>query len=699
VVSLRGRAVIHNRLAGLFFARNVPHFLTEVLAARFGIAGFHLTVGAASAASAVALGQAANLLRAGKVDVVLAGGAETLPITNVIGLQTLGVCAEGKGSPFSGEPGISFGEGAAFLVLESLEHARARGAPILAEILGFGVTSDAYDVISNDPSGDGLFRSMAAALSDAGVARGEIDWIRASGTGNRDQDLAETLAIQRLYAGGTPPPTSSLDSFFGHVNGVSPALGLAGAVAAQNAGFIPPTASFTTSRPGCGLDYVPNEARPAEIRHFLSNSAAFGGVNAVLVGGRFHPSRPQRDPALDEVVITGMGVVSPIGHGLEAFRAALSRGESGIGELDRFSTGDLGCRRAGLVRELQPRRLTPTLDLRRADRIAQFAAVAAGLALRDAGLEGGALPAERKGVVMGMAHGPVASHEVFFRTLFAGPATPALGKLMLEMGRFAVTSRVSHLHQLRGYGTTLTGGIGSGLHALIHAFEHLRQNDSVDAVVVVAADEIGALYFQLFDRMGALSTNGFAPYHADAGGMVLGEGAAALVIERASSARARGGRVYARLAGAGLAADALGFLRSEPEGRALERAARLAMEEAEVEAGGLDVVYGHGRGVPTYDAREARALGRVLEGRRVPVCCVMGNTGVAEAASGLFSVVAATLGLQHGEAYPLAGGPPATDGLAFVGDGVLQGPYRRALVAGGTESGNDAALVLERAPA
>ncbi len=700
VVSLSTRAVICNRLASMFFARNVPHYMTEVLAQRFDIRGFHVTFGAASAGGAVALGQAATQLRAGKADAALVGGAEILPVINVIGLQTLGVCAEQPASPFSGQPGISFGEGAAFLVLEELGHAHARGARILGEVLGFGVTSDAYDVIANEPSGDGLFRAMRAALADAGLEPGAIDWIRASGTGNQDQDLAETLAIKQLFNGEPRPPTSSLDSFFGHANGVSPLLGFVGALAAQNEEFIPPTLNFTVPRPGCDLDYVPNEARPARIRHFLSNSAAFGGVNVVLVGGGYSGVRLLPPSALDGVGITGIGVVSPIGHGVEAFHQALREGRSGIGELDRFDAERCACRRAALVRDFKPRRLTPALELRRTDRIAQYAAVAAGLALQDAGLEGAVLPPERKGVFIGMAHGPVTSHEEFFQALFAGPPTPALGKLMLEMGRFAVTSRVSRLHRLKGFSTTVAGGISCGLHTLIHAFEYLRQNDAVDAVVVIAADEIGALYFRLFDRLGVLSRDGFAPYHPEAGGMVLGEGAAALVIERMASARSRSARVYAELAGCGLSADACGFLRSEPEGRSLERAARLALTEAGIGPADVDVVYGHGRGVPTYDAREVRALRRVLDGRVVPACCVMGNTGVAEAASGLFNVAAAGLGLQHGEAYPLVGGmPPTSAGLAFVEGNVRRGSYRRALVAGGTENGNDAALVLNRARA
>jgi 3-oxoacyl-(acyl-carrier-protein) synthase len=312
------------------------------------------------------------------------------------------------------------------------------------------------------------------------------------------------------------------------------------------------------------------------------------------------------------------------------------------------------------------------------------------------------LPPERIGVSAALSRGPVTSNEKFYQSLVTSGRTPATGRLMLRMGRFVVATQLAHLFRWQGSCSTLSEGVTAGLHALVHAFELLRQNDGHDAVVVVAADEIGGLFFRLLDRLGVLAEIGrhgeaLCPYDPEATGMVLGEGAAALVLERASSAAGRGATALAEVAGYSLAADggSHSYFEPEPTGRQLERAIRLALEEAGIGPEELDVVYGHGRGIPAQDQREAQALGRVLAGRPVPVGCVLGHTGVAEAASGLFSVAAAVLGMARSEVYPVAsGGELLAGGLAYVRGGPLAGSYRRALVAGSTENGNNAAVVL-----
>ena len=155
----------------------------------------------------------------------------------------------------------------------------------------------------------------------------------------------------------------------------------------QDEGLIPPTLNFTTPRPGCDLDYVPNTPREAPIRYFLSTSAAFGGVNAALVGGAVEPQRRRPARRTDRVVITGVGVVSSIGTGRQRFVEGLRQGRCGIGSIDRFDVSDCRSRRAALIREFRPRQLMPTLDLRRSDLLNQYAAVAAGLPLKEAGLD------------------------------------------------------------------------------------------------------------------------------------------------------------------------------------------------------------------------------------------------------------------------------------------------------------------------
>ncbi|HEX9283128.1 MAG TPA: beta-ketoacyl-[acyl-carrier-protein] synthase family protein, partial [Gemmatimonadales bacterium] len=584
--ALHGEMPWSSRRRAEVFYRTSQYAQTDAVAETLGLRGPRATISTACASSGSALGYAYDLLQSRKLEVVIAGGADAFSLHTYAGFYALGAMAEAPCAPFSAEIGVTFGEGAGFVVLEPMDRALARGAKIYGELFGYGASGDGHHITAPHPTGEGLQRAMRQALTNTGLEAGDVDYINAHGTGTRDNDCAESLAIRGLYGDGAappappPPPVSSTKSFFGHTLGAAGVLEFITTLLCQNEGIVPPTLNFSTPRLGCDLDYVPNQARPARVRYFLSNSAAFGGVNAVLVGGRANPERPRPERMLDGVGITGIGIVSPIGHGVEAFLGGLREGRSGISQLDRFDAEGFACRRAGLVRDFRPRRLAPRLDLRRVDRVSQFAAVAASLALTHAGLDGVAIQEERKGVVLGLTRGPAETQEQFMASLRDDGLENLSARYFPAMVVSTIGGRIAQYFGLKGLNSTLVDGTTSGLQALIHAFEYLRQNASVDVLVVVAADEIGALYFKLFDRLGVLSGNGFGPYHPEAGGMVLGEGAVALVLERFGSAARRGGRILAELCGYGLTSDPRGFMGAAPEGHELERAARLALAEA-----------------------------------------------------------------------------------------------------------------------
>ncbi|HLL84498.1 MAG TPA: beta-ketoacyl-[acyl-carrier-protein] synthase family protein, partial [Longimicrobium sp.] len=651
------------------------------------------TLSTACASSTSALGYAYELLQQGQADVVLAGGADAFSLPTYAGFYALGAMAKQACSPFSEGIGVTFGEGAGFVVLERLEEAEARGAKVEGALLGFGGTGDAHHITAPHPTGEGLRRAMELALAEAGLRPTDIDYVNAHGTGTRDNDTAETAAIKQLFHGGAVPPISSSKSGLGHTLGAAGILEFVVSLLGQREGLIPPTVNFTGPRPGCDLDYVPNQARPGRIRHFVSNSAAFGGVNAVVVGGEVEPHRalPPRHP--DDVVITGLGVVSPLGCTVDAFADALREGRTAIVPAPQLELPDGSRGTAALMRGFEPRRLLPTADVRRLERLDAYAVVASGLALRDAGLEG-KVPETRTGAVVGLTRGAVVAHERFLQNLRKDGIRQLSPRYFPSMVLSTVSGQLSQAFRVRGIVSTVVDGTTSGLHALLHGFRLLRDNGALDAVVVVAADELGAMLHGVYARAGLLGAEGRSrPYDPEASGMVLGEGAAAIVLERRSAALARGARVRARLEGCGQTADGLGSMRLQPEGHALELAARLALQEAGVTAADVGFVYGHGRGQPAYDGREARAVVRLV-GCVTPVGCVMGNTGVVESASGLLSVLAAVLGLERGEVYPIVSDGRLPEGVGFVHERARPGAYARALVIGGTESGNNAAVVL-----
>ncbi len=250
----------------------------------FGITGPAFTVSSACSSAAHAIIQAQSMIRSGLVDVAIAGGSEA-PFS--FGLmkawEGLRVLSHDTCRPFSEDrSGLVMGEGAGVVVLESYEHAKQRGANIFAELAGCGMSSDASHITA--PSVDGAAKAMHAALLDAGVSSSEVDYINAHGTGTQANDVTETAAIHSVFGGHAAElAVSSTKSMHGHPLGAAGGLELIATVRAIQESIIPPTANFTKAGKGCDLDYVPNSARDMKIDIALSNSFAFGGLNAVLV--------------------------------------------------------------------------------------------------------------------------------------------------------------------------------------------------------------------------------------------------------------------------------------------------------------------------------------------------------------------------------------------------------------------------------
>ena len=249
--------------------------------------GISYSIVSACASSAHAISLAAQAIRNGQADAVFAGGSDAPLTLGIIkaweALRVLAVDNEHPEEacrPFSADrKGLVLAEGASVLMLESMENARHRGAEILGEIVGFGATSDAGHI--TDPSSDGASRAIRLALDDAGLAPDEVGYINAHGTGTRANDPTETAAIKEVFGDGVPP-VSSTKSLHGHAMGASGAIEMACSLLALRDGFLPPTINLRTPDPACDLDYVPNEAREAQVRVFLSNSFGFGGMNAVV---------------------------------------------------------------------------------------------------------------------------------------------------------------------------------------------------------------------------------------------------------------------------------------------------------------------------------------------------------------------------------------------------------------------------------
>jgi 3-oxoacyl-[acyl-carrier-protein] synthase II len=278
----------------------IPMMLANMASANvsriFGTTGYTNTCITACAASTQAVGEAVEVIRRGAADVIISGGTES------------GICEIGMGgfstmhalTTFSGEPwrasrpfdknrdGFAPSEGAGILILESLEHAQARGAKPLAEIIGWGVSSDAFHLVQPDDEGRGAAKAMKWAMKDAGVGIKDIDYINAHGTSTPINDKSETLAVKAVFGEqARSVPISSTKSMIGHSLGAAGALEAIASICTIRDGVIHPTINHETPDPDCDLDYVPNVARKADVKTVLSNSFGFGGQNACLVINRF----------------------------------------------------------------------------------------------------------------------------------------------------------------------------------------------------------------------------------------------------------------------------------------------------------------------------------------------------------------------------------------------------------------------------
>src|SRR5229473_5082851 len=287
-----------DRVSPFFIPMMIVNMASGLVSMRFGARGPNSAVITACATGNHAIGDALRLIQRGDADVMIAGGSEAI----IIPLTIAGFCQMKAMSTRNDEPtkasrpfdaerdGFVCGEGGGLVVLESLEHARERDARIYAEMVGYGMTGDAYHMTAPDPEGDGAARAMAAALRDGGLEPSAVGYINAHGTSTPYNDKFETIAIKRVFGEyAKKVPISSTKSMTGHLLGAAGGIEAIATAFAIHHGVLPPTINYETPDPDCDLDYIPNQARKQEVEVALTNAFGFGGTNATLALKKFHP--------------------------------------------------------------------------------------------------------------------------------------------------------------------------------------------------------------------------------------------------------------------------------------------------------------------------------------------------------------------------------------------------------------------------
>lgn len=596
-----------------------------------------------SGLGSIALG--ATLLKAGEAEVAICGGYDPVSEYAYAGFDSLRLIDEGLIRPFGrGRQGMKVAEGYAIVVIERETTARARGAEVLAEFAGVGESADAHHLTQPHPEGEGAARAMEAALSAAGVGKGEVDLIAAHATATPNNDAAEHAALARVFGEGLGRiPVVAFKSHLGHTLGAAGAAELILSLCAMRAGLAPPTAGTTREDVEYGdLGLCFGEARPARIGATLNTSLGFGGANTSVVLTRRERGPGARARSDRRVLITGVGVVLPGAIGNEAF---VSRLRAGPG----MAAGK------GRIEESAIAHLINARRMRRMSDYSRLTLAATAVACADAGIEDVAGFAATCSAILGSAHGSAAFCEEYYGQIVKGGIEAANPVLFAEGVPNAAAAQLSLMLGVKGGCQTIIGSRTSGLDALRLAALRIASGEW-ERALVSAGEEWTPVLRLAYGQRGLCVVEGEEgggargmPY-SDEGGFVLGSGAVTLVLESEGSAGARGAR-----ARAAVGAGAWGWVESRE--RAAEAVARVAAS-----MGGVEVVIGSGNGT-WLDRAEALGLSRAAGGVRVSSLC--GYLAEAFSVGPMAGVAAVAL---TGEVPGLAGeGGMLGEGVAWRG--------------------------------
>lgn len=640
----------------------------------------------ACAAGTISIAYACDLIRAGRSDIVVAGGADAFSPVPYAGFLSLHALEDGPCSPFNRSHGITLGEGAGALIVESYEHAKARGAKIYCEVLGAGVSSDAFHITAPRPDGAGQIAAIRAAIADSGLSAADIDYINAHGTGTAKNDEAEFLSLHTIFdpVHGTPG-VSSTKAMTGHCLGAAGAIEAVFTVKALTENCMPPTLGYRqedmellVQRAG-EMDFCPNVPVSKELTNVMSNSFAFGGNNASIVFGKQRGDVPSVS-GKKEIVLSGMGLVTPLGSGKTRYIEACKADErictgSAASHVGAEELGSVGLKMA---------------FYRKLDHFSQLQAVSGLAALHDSGLTVDEGNAERIGIAVGTSEGALGP-SCDFQKMIAEKGNAAGSAFKFPNTVYnAAGGYLSICAGIRGYSVTVTNGAQSGLQSAVYAVNVL-QSGRADAMLVSGSDENSEILSELYGTLGLVADEAVKPY-SEGSGFPLSDGSVTLVLESRENAAARSAEVYCRVCGCGMAHDSVPFGTLTGSAEALRAAIDEALRDGGLRPDEIDAVIGFANGCKAVDTIETETLPEMFG--NVPVISVKERVGEGRAAAAALGLAHAAL-LLHGDLSAEADAYRCVDGklckCAVEADGL-----GRILVISYGSGGSYTAVILAR---
>lgn len=618
--------------------------------------GVVTNVANACAAGTISIAYACDLIRAGKADIVLAGGSDSFASVPYAGFLALHALDPDGCSPFNHLSGITLGEGAGVLVVESYEHAKKRGAHIYCEVLGQGVTSDAHHITA--PRDDAMMQvvAMENAIKTSGVTKKDISYINAHGTGTHKNDESEFLGAHKVFDGQNDNLSiSSTKAMVGHCLGAAGAVEAVFTIRCLTDQVVLPTLGFSdadleTLKERAGqIDFVPNKAHKKELHTVMSNNYAFGGNDASIVFAD-HPGNVKVNDYKDKVAVTGFGVLTPLSNNVDEY----------ISNIDTFKPS------SSSIHTAYEDSLFDTVGLKRAfyrklDNLSKMQAISGMQALQNAGIIVTDENDKNIGIVVGTSEGALSTCCQFQENIYEKGNENGSAFNFPNTVYNAAGGYLSICSGIKGYNVTVTNGAQAGLQSVAYAVDVLR-NGVNDTILTTGIDENTEVSTELFNKLGLVSNSTTVPFEGNKNGFTLSDAAVSLILENESKAKERGANIYAYITGYGMAHESVRYSEIKGTDIALEKAINLALKDANLTIDDIDAVESFANGYKDIDDVEVNVLSKVFKDKinETPLFAIKENLGEARAGGAMAQVLDASLvlngKLSHKDAYYITSG-------------------------------------------
>ena len=630
--------------------------IASSVASYINAGGVVTNIANACAAGTISIAYACDLIRSGKAEAVIAGGTDAFASVPYAGFLALHALDSNPCSPFNHLSGITLGEGSGALVVESYEHAKARGAHIYCEVLGSGVTSDAHHITAPRPDGECQMNAINLAINTSGVKKSDIGYINAHGTGTAKNDEAEFLSLHTIFDNENDNlSVSSTKAMVGHCLGAAGAIEAVFAVKALTENNIPATLGYSDEdleklkeRAG-KIDFVPNKSRAKELNTVMSNSFAFGGNNASIIFSK-NEGNVKEENNKDGIYITGLGIVSPMGNGVENYINKINENVKPEANSIHSTVTVDDYNEVGLKMAFY----------RKLDNFCQLQAVSGMQALKNANIEVTDENATSIGIVVGSSLGALGTCCQFTENIVEkGNCNGSAFKFPNTVYN-AAGGYLSICSGIKGYNVTVTNGNQSGLQSVAYGMNILRQNKETYVVATGTDDNIEVID-ELYNKLNMVSGDVAMPFD-NKNGFTLSDGSTSIILENGKNAESRGAKKYAKLLGYGMAYKGVDFATLKGSDEALDRAISDALSDANLTINDIDTISGFANGIKEVDDIEINSLERVFGNKlsNINLLEVKSHIGEARASAASMALVHAALMLsgdiKKDNGYNISGG-------------------------------------------